>query len=259
MKQREVAEQLDWSPSKVIRIEAGSVGVSVTDVRVLLTHYGITDPEQVAALTEMARAARRPPWWASFRSWVSPDFEMYLGYESSASIIRNFESNLVPGLLQTEEYAREVLQRLGTGDERMEQLVQLRLERQDRLIQPDGPEIFFILDEAAVRRIVGSEGTMKKQYEKLLTVHEMPNVTVLTVPFSAGIYPQFRSPYVLFEFLGDEDDMVAYLENADGEAILSEKALGRTSPRRPTDYLDDFWKVEKGVATEVTRDFLFGE
>jgi len=259
LKQREVAEQLDWSPSKVIRIEAGTVGVSVTDVRVLLDHYGITDQEQVRVLIVMARAARQPPWWAPYRTWVSQEFETYLGYESSASIIRNFEPNVVPGLLQTEEYARELMTRTNAGTEATEQLVQLRLERQDRLVHTEGPEIFCILDETVIRRAVGSQETMKRQYEKLLAVNEMPNATVLTVPFSAGIYRQFRSPYVLFEFPGDEDEMVAYLESADGEAIISEKALGRTSQRRPTDYLDDFWEVERGVATEVTREFLFGQ
>ncbi|MFS8203223.1 helix-turn-helix domain-containing protein (plasmid) [Streptomyces sp. CWNU-52B] len=259
LKQREVAEQLDWSPSKVIRIEAGTVGVSVTDVRVLLNHYGITDQDQVKVLIDIARAARQPPWWGPYRTWVSQDFETYLGYESSASIIRNFEPNVVPGLLQTEEYAHQLMTRTNAGAEATEQLVQLRVERQDRLVQTDGPEIFCVLDEAVIRRTVGSPETMRRQYEKLLTVNEMPNVTVLTVPFSAGIYRQFRSPYVLFEFPGDEDEMVAYLESADGEVIISEKALGRTSQRRPTDYLDDFWEVERGVATEVTREFLFGQ
>ncbi|MEW2565987.1 helix-turn-helix transcriptional regulator [Streptomyces sp. NPDC047070] len=259
LKQREVAEQLDWSPSKVIRIEAGTVGVSVTDVRVLLGHYGITDHAQVKALTDMARAARQPPWWAPYRSWVSQDFETYLGYESSASVIRNFEPHVVPGLLQTEEYARELMTRTNAGTEATEQLVQLRIERQDRLVRADGPDIFCVLDEAVLRRAVGSRETMKRQYEKLLTVSELPNVTVRVVPFDAGVYRQFRSPYVLFEFPGDEDEMVAYLESADGEVIISEKALGRTSQRRPTDYLDDFWDVERGVATEVTREFLFGQ
>jgi transcriptional regulator with XRE-family HTH domain len=259
LKQREVAEQLDWSPSKVIRIEAGTVGVSVTDVRVLLTHYGITDPEQVQALTDIAREARRPPWWAPFRTWVTQEFETYLGYESSASIVRSFQPDLVPGLLQTEEYAREVLMRLNTGAERTEQLVQLRLERQDRLVHADGPELFFILDESVIRRTVGSQETMKRQYEKLLAVNEMPKVTVLTVPFSAGLYRQLRTTYVLFQFADDEDEMVAYLENANGEVIFSEKALGRTSQHRPTDYLDDFWEVEREVANEVTREFLFGQ
>ncbi|WP_159074347.1 helix-turn-helix domain-containing protein [Streptomyces dioscori] len=259
LKQREVAEQLDWSPSKVIRIEAGTVGVSVTDVRVLAEHYGITDRAQVKVLTDMARAARRPPWWDQYRPWVNQDFETYLGYESSASIIRNFEPNFVPGLLQTEEYMRVVLNRLNLGGEKTEQLVQLRLERQDRLIQTDGPKSFFILDEAVIRRTVGSPETMHKQFEKLLTVNEMPTVTVYTVPFSAGIYPRFGSPYALFEFPEDEDEMVVYLENPDGSAILSEKALGRTSQRRPTDYLDIFWEVEREVATGVTREFLFGQ
>ncbi|MFD0304620.1 Scr1 family TA system antitoxin-like transcriptional regulator [Streptomyces sp. NPDC127119] len=259
LKQREVAEQLDWSPSKVIRIEAGTVGVSVTDVRVLAEHYGITDQAQITALTGMAREARRPPWWSPFRTWVTQEFETYLGYESSASILRSFQPDLVPGLLQTEEYAREILTRLNTGAERTEQLLQLRLERQDRLVHSDGPEMFFIMDESVIRRTVGSQETMKRQYEKLLAVNEMPNVTVLIAPFSAGIYRQFRTTYILFQFPEDEDEMVAYLENSNGDVIFSEKALGRTSQHRPTDYLDDFWEVEREVANEVSREFLFDQ
>jgi transcriptional regulator with XRE-family HTH domain len=252
--QRDVAEALEWSPSKIIRIENGTVGVSITDVRVLLDHYGVTDPDQVQEITNMARAAKQPPWWAPYRGIAHPDYLTFISYETSASIIRNFQTNLVPGLLQTEEYAREIINDAKSNP----QLLDLRLERQDRLIKPDGPELFFILDESAIRRVVGNEGIMRNQLDKLLTVNELPNVSVMIAPFSAGLYPQFRSPYVLFEFEGPSDDLVAYLESPDGQVIFSEKNPGYSGPRKPSDYLDSFWTVEKSIAQEVSEELLFG-
>ncbi|MEE1939381.1 helix-turn-helix transcriptional regulator [Streptomyces sp. TRM 70361] len=249
--QREVAEALDWSPSKIIRIENGSVGVSITDLRALLSHYGVADPEQVQELTSMARAAKQPPWWAPYRGVAKPEYLTYISYETSASVIRNFETNLVPGLLQTEEYAREVI---GDADPL---LLDLRLERQDRLMNSEGPEAFFILDETAVRRVVGNEKIMRHQLEKLLTANELPNVKIMVVPFTAGIYPQFRSPYVIFEFTDSSDELVAYLENPDGQVVFSEKNPGYAGPKKPSDYLDAFWTVEKSIALEVSDELLF--
>ncbi|MFE3263673.1 helix-turn-helix domain-containing protein [Streptomyces sp. NPDC059215] len=251
--QRDVAESLEWSPSKIIRIENGSVGVSITDVRVLLDHYGVSDPSDVRELTDMARAAKQPPWWAPYRGIAHPDYLTFISYETSASIIRNFQTALIPGLLQTEEYAREIINNAKTDP----QLLDLRLERQDRLLRQDGPELFFILDESAIRRVVGNQGIMRNQLEKLLTLNELPNVTVLVAPFSAGLYPQFRSPYVIFEFTDVSDDLVAYLESPDGQVLFSEKNPGYSGPRKPSDYLDAFWSVEKTVAQEVSENLLF--
>ncbi|MBM9509040.1 helix-turn-helix domain-containing protein [Actinacidiphila acididurans] len=255
--QREVAEALEWSPSKVVRIENGSVGVSITDARVLLSHYAVTDSGQVQEILDMARSARQPPWWAPYRGVAASEFLTYLAYETSAAAVRNFQSSLVPGLLQTEDYARIVFGEVETA-ERAEALLNLRLERQDRLLQPDGPELTFILDEATVRREVGGKRVMENQLKRLLVVNELPNVKVMIAPFSAGIYAQFRSPYVLFEFPNSEDDMVAYLETPDGQVLFSEKAPGYKGENRPTDYLDAFIQVEKTVAVEATENFLFG-
>jgi transcriptional regulator with XRE-family HTH domain len=256
--QREVAEALEWSPSKVVRIENGAVGVSITDVRVLLQQYSVTDSAQVDEILDMARSARQPPWWSPYRGVATPEFLTYLAYESAAAAIRNFESNLVPGLLQTEEYARATFQGMGTPGERAEALMNLRLERQDRLVHADGPELTFILDESVVRRRVGNERVMENQLKKLITINELPNVKVMVVPFAAGVYPQFRSPYVLFEFLNSDDDMVAYTEGPSGQVIVSEKAPGARRATQPSDYLDAFVLVEKTVAVEATEDFLFG-
>ena len=257
--QREVAERLDWSPSKIIRIESGKIRVTVTDTMALVSHYGI-EPSQAQEYTELARAARQLPWYAPYRSVTTPELQAYLAYESSASIIRNFEANLIPGLLQIEGYTRSILGALAEENENVRKnldlLLQLRMERQERTLQPHDREFFFVIDEGALRRVVGSAEVMRQQYERLLEANSLPNVTVLAVPFEAGPYPHFRAPYVVFEFPEDEDDIVAYVENPDGEVLLSEKSPG-SDRKQPADYLDIFWKVEKGVAKEVTSDFLF--
>lgn len=253
LKQRQVAESLEWSPSKVIRIENGTVGVSITDVRVLLAHYEVTDQEQVREITAMARAAKQPPWWAPYRGVANSEYLTYVSYETSASVVRNFETNLVPGLLQTEEYAKAVIE-----DENANALLlDLRLERQDRLIRPDGPELFFIMDESVIRRGVGNQGIMRNQLERFLALNELPNISIMVIPFSAGIYPQFRSPYVIFEFADSGDDLVAYLENPDGQVIFSEKNPSYGGVKKPSDYLDAFWYVEKNVAKEISEEILF--
>ncbi|GAB2859352.1 helix-turn-helix transcriptional regulator [Streptomyces deserti] len=253
----DVAEALEWSPSKINRIETGKVGLAITDARVLLELYGVTDAEHVREITAMARAARRPPWWAAYRNVASEEFLRFLSYESSAIRIRNFQSSLMPGLLQTEEYAKQVFS-MPDDKVNVEALLSLRLERQDRIVRAGGPELFFILDEAAIRRIVGGEQTMKNQYEKLLTLNEMDNVTIKVAPFTAGLYPQFRSPYVLFQFPEEEEDLVAYLEKPDGQLLLSERSpFTGLGAKEPSDYLDDFWYVEKQVALDLDEEFLF--
>ncbi|MFJ9634953.1 helix-turn-helix domain-containing protein [Streptomyces sp. NPDC101175] len=254
----DVASRLEWSPSKINRIETGKVRLTLTDSQALLGLYGVEDAAQIEEIADLVRAARRPPWWAGYRGVAAEEFLQYLSFESSAIRIRNFESNLVPGLLQTEEYAREVLKASLGETSATDALLTLRLERQERVVRADGVELFFILDEAAVRRIVGSAKTMKNQCEKLLALNEMDNVTVKVAPFTSGLYPQFRSPYVLFQFPEDEEeDLVAYLEKPDGQVLLNERsAFTGPGMRDPSDYLDDFWHVERHVAVNLEEEFL---
>ncbi|NYV73675.1 helix-turn-helix transcriptional regulator [Streptomyces sp. UH6] len=251
----DVAERLEWSPSKINRIETGKVGLSITDARVLMDLYGISDPAEVEEITELARAARRPPWWAPYRNAAPPEFMRHLSYESSAIRISAFQCTVIPGLLQTEEYAKVVLR---DSSDPVNQL-ELRLQRQERIVHRGGPRLNFILDEAAIRRVVGGEQTMKQQLEKLLTVNELPNVQIKVVPFTAGLYPQFRSPYVLFEFAEEDEDLIAYLEKPDGQVFLSERSpyAGIKGPD-PSDYLDDFWTVNRNFAEDITPELLFG-
>ncbi|MGW4874040.1 helix-turn-helix domain-containing protein [Streptomyces chartreusis] len=248
--QQQVAEAFGWSPSKVIRLEGGAKPVSVPDVMVLLAKYEIVGAE-AEQLIELAKVARQPSWYAGYRGIMSPEFEAYLAYEESASIIRDFARNVIPGLLQTEEYAEALFEAFGVPDENREMRVELRLKRQ-KVLETDA-QLFYILDEAALRRWVGSETIMRQQYEALVMANERSNVTIMYVPFQAGIYPLFRSPYTIFEF-PDGNDLVTYLEKPETEELLSEKTP-KSGHHSPSDYLDAFWKLEHSLALDVAQAF----
>ncbi|WP_439812078.1 helix-turn-helix domain-containing protein [Streptomyces sp. P9-2] len=248
MTQQQVAEAFGWSPSKVIRIENGKIGVNITDAMALVQHYGISD-EEGTELVSLAKAARQPSWYAPYKNVMTPQLEAYISYEESASIVRNFERNVVPGLLQTEEYARAILGEFRTGRD-LELSVELRMRRQQALDNTEA-EFFFILDESVLRRTIGSDSLMQQQLEALLRINEYPNVQIQYVPFRKGIYPLFRTPYQIFEFSGGSDDLVAYLENPDGDVLLSESMPRYGARRSPADYLDVFWQVEREVAESI--------
>jgi transcriptional regulator with XRE-family HTH domain len=150
--QQQVAEALEWSKAKVVRIESGAVRVSATDVRALLTLYGASDDEADSLVT-LARAARRRTWYQDYATALDRDYDFYLSYESLAVAIDTFHFLLIPGLLQTEEYARAVMRANEAED--AEQRIALRLERQVRLIREDGPSLRCVIDEAALYRRVG--------------------------------------------------------------------------------------------------------
>src|SRR5262244_3913143 len=222
--QRDVAAAMDWSQSKLIRIETGAVNISTNDLRALLAHYEV-DPARITALVELARAAREAPRWNIYKDVASPEYISFLGYESSASVIRNFEPLMMPGLLQIEEYAREVIRAVEPGDpQRIDALIDLRMQRQEIISREQPPDLHFIMDEAVIRRMVGGPNLIRRQLKHLLEVSQYPNVTVRIVPFTAGIYPKLRVPYVLFEFPEAEDEDVLYVENPLGQIIIRENS-----------------------------------
>ena len=259
--QRDVARAMDWSLSKLIRIETGAVSITTNDLKALLGHYGITDPLRVESLVEVARSSRERSWWGIYRDIASPEYIAFLGYESSASIMRNYEPILVPGLLQTEEYAREVLRHVrGPKDpKRIDALVALRQERQELLVRADPPELHFIMDEAVIRRMVGGPDLMHRQLTHIRRLLDQPNITIRVVPFRSGMYRSLRVPYVLFEFADPEDEAVLYLEHPNEEMIIHESALHddqeEGSPT-PATYLEIFWQLEQQARREDVEAML---
>ena len=218
--QEQVAEAMDWSLSKMIRIEAGTVGISTTDLKALLDHYELDDPDLRSQLVVLARAARERSWWSVYRDVAPPGLLQLIGYEAASYIIRNFETLLIPGLLQTEDYARAVIPSLegGTTAERLDTLVEIRMRRQEQVDRDDPPLMFFILDEAAVRRLVGSRDIMRRQIHYLSEMAAKPNVTIEIVPFTTGTHPGLRGPFVIIEFPEPGDEDVLFLE-ARGDLI----------------------------------------
>jgi len=236
--QRNVAERLDWSQSKVIRIENGQVAVGVTDLQALLRLYGVEDQETIDSMVEMARGSKRLPF-TEYKDILPPETLRYYAYESSASIVRQNQPLLLPAVLQTEEYARALLGAWDIPPGRVDQLWAARQERQELLDRVDPPEMFFILDEAAVHRPIGGEGVMRHQRARLLELAGRPRITIQVVRFEVGAHPGLRGPFVYLEFPGADDPDVLYLEGQRGDYVF------RDEEDVTGEYLETFFNLEK--------------
>ena len=244
---------MDWSLSKLIRIENGSVGISTNDLRAILLHYKIIDEHRTQELLALARAARERSWWGSYSDSAPKPLLQLIEYEAAAFIARNFQPLIVPGLLQTEEYARASIQGLDPQmpQSRVETLVKIRMKRQELLQRSDAPLLFFIMDEAVVRRIVGGKDVMRRQLQRIIDVSDMPSVTIEVVPFSAGILPGLQSQFLIYEFPDAADDDVLYLENGRGTL------LSRDDAEEVLSFREEFERLrEASLEPEGSRDFL---
>jgi transcriptional regulator with XRE-family HTH domain len=228
--QEQVAGAMDWSLSKIIRIETGAVNISTNDLMALLRLYEITDPARTAELVQLARGARQPSWWSKYRDFVSPSYLQYIEYEEAAYIIRSFEPLIIPGLLQTEEYATATVHKLGDdlSPKAIDARVEIRMIRQQLLEQPDPPLGFFIIDEAAIQHLQGETAVAQRQITQLVIQAEKPHVTIEIIPFSAGIYRGMGDPFIVVEFTEMEDNDVLYLET-ERDATLSHDEPGEIS------------------------------
>ena len=240
--QRQVAESLDWSPSKVIRIEQGTVRIGVTDLQALLNLYEVTEPATVADLTRMARESKKLPF-AEYRDVVPAEAVRYFQYEANASIIRQVEPLLVPGLLQVEEYSRAVLEVYRKSSEDADKIVESRKERQELFERSEPPGAFFILDEAVLRREVGGPKVMARQIDHLVRIAQRPGVAIQVIRFSAGAHSAMAGPFVHLEFPGDNDPDVIFVENTLGDTLL------RDDEDVTADYREQFWILEDLATT----------
>ncbi|MFF7610137.1 Scr1 family TA system antitoxin-like transcriptional regulator [Streptomyces parvulus] len=215
LSQREAAERVEWSQSKLIRVETGTVSVSVSDLRALLALYGITEPDTVHELEEAARGSKGASWWSSYHDVVSPQFAQYLGYEGAARAVDTYHPIVIPGHLQTRAYAEALLAERGLTEERMRRVVDLRMERQRRMFEGTGrPTATFVLDEAAVRRQIGGRDAFRAQLGQILDFAGRDEITVRVLPFDAGAHYSTLGSFVLLRF-SDDDDLL-YLEHAAG-------------------------------------------
>ena len=239
--QEQVAKAMDWSLSKLIRIESGSVGISTNDLKALLRHFDITGQQQITKLLMLGRLSRERPWWSFHREYISPELGELIDYEAAASTIRSFQPLLIPGLLQTAEYAHAVVAqfRPEVNPDRLDRVIDVRMTRQKVLDRDDAPEMAFILDEAALRRWIGGRDVMRRQIEYLASVASRHKLSVEVVPFDAGVHPGLQGPFVILDFADEADASLLYLEISSGEVIK------RGNPEDYAVYLDKFEQLSK--------------
>jgi transcriptional regulator with XRE-family HTH domain len=212
--QEQVAKAMEWSLSKMNRIEQAKSKISINDLRMLLRVYGITDQRQIEELLSLARASRQTPWWRQRYGDVAPEALLNLmDYESAASAISQFETMFVPGILQTEEYASAVLQAFYDEKSSAERLAELRTTRRSLLTSGNAPKFSFIMDESVIHRVVGSRSVTRRQFMHLVDVAGLPNVTIQIIPFTASVYPGMKGPFKIMEFEDAPDESIVFLES----------------------------------------------
>lgn len=214
----DVVADLGWQPSKLSRVENRQVGISTTDLRKLLDTYKVEDQPFREALVDMARRATERGWWQSFTGDVVPTaLANLIGLEAEARTIRSYEPELVPGLLQTEAYARAIMrawQPSWTAAD-IDRRVEIRLARQDVLRQLGAaPQASCIINEAVLRRTVGGNEVMHEQVEVLAKERDPANVTVQVLPFNSGAHPSMSGPFQILTFHDPGDLGVVHLESA---------------------------------------------
>jgi hypothetical protein len=213
------------SGSKISRMELGRVGFKERDVADLLTLYQVTDEAERSALLALARQANTPGWWHRYGDVLPHWFQSYLGLEAAAALIRTYEVQYIPGLLQTREYARAVvlLAHDGAPEEEIDRRVELRMDRQKVLVRPGAPQLWVVVDEAALRRLIGGPDVMRGQITHLLEVAKLPNVTVQVIPFQAGGHAAAGGAFSLLRFPDQELPDVVYMEQLTSALYLDKR------------------------------------
>ncbi|MBV7707496.1 transcriptional regulator [Nocardia sp. 852002-20019_SCH5090214] len=209
---REAAgEHIRGSHAKISRLELGRTGFKERDVRDLLTLYGVDNAEEREMFLDLVSRANQPGWWHSYNDLLPQWFETYLGLEHASKSIRTFEGQLVPGLLQTEEYTRSVVA-LGHENAEAARRVELRKKRQEILDRPGAPTLWAVLDEAVLHRPIGGEQVLRAQLEHLVEVSMKPNVTIQVLPYAAGGHAAAGSSFTMLRFAEPELPDIVYLE-----------------------------------------------
>ncbi|MCU1664410.1 MAG: hypothetical protein QOI36_5830 [Pseudonocardiales bacterium] len=213
------------SHAKISRLELGRVGFKERDIVDLLALYGVTDAAEREEFLGLARRANARGWWHQHGDILPSWFEMYLGLEQAASVIRTYQVQFVPGLLQSEEYARSVIL-VGHQEESADEIdrrVQLRMTRQKMLMEPGAPQLWAVIDEAALSRPFGSPRVMREQLEYLLHMTSMSNVTVQVLPFRFGIHAAAGGPFTILRFAESDLPDIVYLEQLNSAVYLDKR------------------------------------
>ncbi|GGX60631.1 helix-turn-helix domain-containing protein [Streptomyces fructofermentans] len=226
LKREEAARILRVTAATVRRMETAEVALKIPYLQLLLKSYGVSDDE-AEAFVALAEEANQPGWWQRFHDILPGWFSMYVSLEGAAALIRSYEPHFVPGVLQTEEYARGVMESGAIGQTRPEDIerhVALRMERQALLTRADAPRFWAVMDETALRRPVVGPEVMRDQIDKLLEAAKLPNVTLQVAPFSSGPHAGTYGPFVLFRFAMPELPDMVYSEYLTGAVYLDARA-----------------------------------
>jgi transcriptional regulator with XRE-family HTH domain len=226
----QVAEKLDLSASTISRLETAQAQVRRGDVRELLDIYGVTGTQH-DELLQLAGESRQQPWWQEYRDLPNA---ATADLEAKAAVIRHYAALVVPGLLQTVEYAREALRAIRDDDgaQTLERHLKLRLQRQALLTKQTSPHYTVVLDEAVVRRVVGGQQVMHAQLERLIQVAAWPRVTLRLLPFAAGAHAGMDGAFTIFTYQQPEDHVVVYddpdvvyVDNIGGGAYIEDRNM----------------------------------
>ncbi|MCX4725957.1 helix-turn-helix domain-containing protein [Streptomyces sp. NPDC090052] len=223
MTAEEVAERLLVSQSKISRLENGRRSISQRDVRDLCGVYEVEDVRIVDSLMQMAKDSRQQGWWHAFGDIP---YSVYIGLETDAASLRVYDPQVVPGLLQTKQYAEALIAGAlpETAVTDIEKRVQVRLRRQERVSADESPlRLWVVIDESALLRVIGDKQLMIAQLEHLVELSQLPHVTVQVLPFAVGAHPGINGQYAILEFPDAADSSVVYIEGVTSDLYL-EKA-----------------------------------
>ncbi|MGA6226104.1 helix-turn-helix domain-containing protein [Streptomyces umbrinus] len=256
LKSGEAARLVGWHQSKVSRIETGRSGVKPTDVELLLDAYEVRDAELRELLVVLAGSDDngRHHWWHAYRGLLPSTYSDFISLESQASVMRTLENSVVPGLLQTPEYAREVTLAAVDGalDDKVDALVEVRLARQDVLRSNPPLRLSAVLDEAALRRTVGGPEVMARQLEHLGDAAQLPHVRIQVLPFGVGAHVGVTGPFVIFSFPSTSDLDVVVLDHLTSSLYLERKEDLQA-------YSEAFDSLQvHALSPEETLDFIAG-
>ncbi|MFD9815528.1 helix-turn-helix domain-containing protein [Streptomyces sp. NPDC059080] len=250
MTAEEVAERLLVSQSKISRLENGRRSISQRDVRDLCGVYEVDDRRIVDSLMQMAKDSRQQGWWHAFGDIP---YSVYIGLETEAASLRVYESLLVPGLLQTPRYARAVIPGVlpELAADQLEKRIQVRLRRQERVDDPDSPlRLWVVLDESALRRVVGSPAVMREQLEHLVEMSALPHVTVQVLPYDTGAHAGMSGTFSILEFNATSDSSVVYIEG-----VTSDLYLEKTNDVNKYTIMYEHLRAQ-ALNAEQSRDFI---
>jgi transcriptional regulator with XRE-family HTH domain len=219
----EAAQAIRASEWKIHRLENGQVGFKDRDIIDLLRLYQVTDPAEVADFLTLAREANTPGWWQHYGDVLPSWFRTYVDLEQAATLIRTYEGQFVPGLLQTDDYMRAVVRgaHLEESGEEVGRRVRLRMARQILLTRQGPPRLWAVVDEAALRRPVGGSEVMRGQLERLIEATKLPNVTLQILPFASGAHPAMVGSFSVLRFPDEELPDIVYLEHLTSALYLN--------------------------------------